>query len=116
MSANKANSYHKSTDFLIHFSRDGDTTAQADPEFAELERRAGLASDHTQANEDMQTFVYSATLSKDLQRNLKKHSRPPASSKKSYKPVSTLGTSALAELSVPPRKVHVSAFIMQTIY
>lgn len=89
---------------------------QADPEFAELERRAGLGSDHTQSNEDMQTFVYSATLSKDLQRNLKKHSRFPTTGKKSYKPVSTLGTLVLVKLSRFSPEIHASAFIVQTTY
>ena len=46
--------------------------------------------------DDLQTFVFSATLSKDLQRNLKKRSRSKGS-KKHYKrneaPASTLGIS-----------------------
>jgi ATP-dependent RNA helicase DDX24/MAK5 len=40
------------------------------------------------ASETMQTFVFSATLSKDLQHNLKRRSR---SSKREQKPSSTLG-------------------------
>jgi len=39
---------------------------------------------------EMQTFVFSATLSKDLQRNLKKHGRPGRAWKKGGKPASTL--------------------------
>lgn len=39
--------------------------------------------------DELQTFVFSATLSKDLQRNLKKRSRPNG---KNRKPASTLGT------------------------
>lgn len=52
--------------------------------------------DHEEPSEktlgsDLQTFVYSATLSKDLQRNLKKPSRPKFSNKKKQvKPASTL--------------------------
>jgi ATP-dependent RNA helicase DDX24/MAK5 len=40
----------------------------------------------------LQTFVFSATLSKDLQRNLKKRSRPKGGrAKKHQKPATTLG-------------------------
>lgn len=42
-----------------------------------------------EAADAMQTFVFSATLSKDLQRNLKKRT---GSRKKNAKPASTLGT------------------------
>jgi ATP-dependent RNA helicase DDX24/MAK5 len=44
----------------------------------------------------MQTFVFSATLSKDLQRNVKRRSRPKSAGKhykRNDKPASTLGTS-----------------------
>jgi ATP-dependent RNA helicase DDX24/MAK5 len=43
------------------------------------------------AREDMQTFVFSATLSKDLQQNLKKRYRPTP--KKGGKKASALGGS-----------------------
>ncbi len=39
--------------------------------------------------DELQTFVFSATLSKDLQRNLKKRARPKG--KKRHTPASTLG-------------------------
>jgi len=43
--------------------------------------------------DELQTFVFSATLSKDLQRNLKKRSRPKGDkTKKKNKPATTLGT------------------------
>lgn len=42
-------------------------------------------------NEKMQTFVFSATMSKDLQRNLKRRQRPKREGKKEVKPASTLG-------------------------
>lgn len=38
------------------------------------------------AADDLQTFVFSATLSKDLQRNVKKRSRPPIGGKKAKAP------------------------------
>jgi ATP-dependent RNA helicase DDX24/MAK5 len=40
----------------------------------------------------LQTFVFSATLSKDLQRNLKKRFRPKCNKKHYSTPASTLGT------------------------
>ena len=48
------------------------------------------------ATDGLQTFVFSATLSKDLQRNLKKPMRPNfLRRKRQDKPASTLGTSLL---------------------
>ena len=44
----------------------------------------------TTARDDMQTFVFSATLSKDLQQNLKRRSRAPAK-KGGRKKASALG-------------------------
>lgn len=44
-----------------------------DPLFA----AASTALTETEAKDDMQTFVFSATLSKDLQQNLKKRGRKP---------------------------------------
>lgn len=75
----------------ILLCRDGDNVETVDPEFAELERKAGLASAEQAINESMQTFVYSATLSKDLQQNLKKRKRFPGTGKKGHKAISTLG-------------------------
>lgn len=49
-----------------------------------------LEADH------LQTFIFSATLSKDLQRNLKRRARFP---RKGQKPTSTLGTSPETNLS-----------------
>jgi ATP-dependent RNA helicase DDX24/MAK5 len=47
------------------------------------------------STDGLQTFVFSATLSKDLQRNVKRRSRPKSSGKKYQKhhekPASTLG-------------------------
>jgi ATP-dependent RNA helicase DDX24/MAK5 len=43
-----------------------------------------------ESGQGLQTFVFSATLSKDLQRNLKRRSRPRLG-KKSHQPASTLG-------------------------
>jgi ATP-dependent RNA helicase DDX24/MAK5 len=51
---------------------------------------------------NMQTFVFSATLSRDLQQNLKKSRRrvadDPQKRKKSGKPSSTLGTCSICHL------------------
>lgn len=57
-----------------------------DPVFANA---ANVLSD-TEAREDMQTFVFSATLSKDLQNNLKRKQRV---GKKGSKKATALGTS-----------------------
>ena len=57
-----------------------------DPVFANA---ANVLSD-TEANEDMQTFVFSATLSKDLQNNLKRRQKV---SKKGGKKATALGQS-----------------------
>ena len=50
--------------------------------------------------DDLQTFVFSATLTKDLQRNLKKRFRPKGN-KKHYKrdstPASTFGTKTVLQ-------------------
>lgn len=43
-------------------------------------------------NNSLQTFIFSATMSKDLQRNVKKRSRPRMTKKKA--PASTLGESS----------------------
>jgi predicted nucleotide-binding protein (sugar kinase/HSP70/actin superfamily) len=63
-----------------------------DPVFANA---ANVLSD-TEAREDMQTFVFSATLSKDLQNNLKHKKR---ASKKGGKKASALGKSFLRCIS-----------------
>jgi ATP-dependent RNA helicase DDX24/MAK5 len=59
-----------------------------DPVFANA---SSLLSD-TEGREDMQTFVFSATLSKDLQLNLKRRQR--TSGKKNTKKASALGKSS----------------------
>lgn len=51
---------------------------------------ASTALTQAQAREDMQTFVFSATLSKDLQQNLKKRNRKPM--KKGARKATALGT------------------------
>lgn len=81
-----------------HFFRDDiiedDTNAPVDNEEAEDEdTKEGILEG------DMQTFVFSATLSKDLQRNLKKRYKPKGSKKhykKEHVPASTLGKKAIS--------------------
>lgn len=58
-----------------------------DPIFA---ANSSLFNDSS-ARPDMQTFVFSATLSKDLQQNLKKRHRPTTKAGKNGKKVSALG-------------------------
>lgn len=96
------------TFIIFYFSplqilRDTEGSQVKDPEFAELERKAGLAHDDADSmvNEQMQTFVFSATLSKELQTNLRRRQRHFARSrvitkgrgkgKDGDKPASTLG-------------------------
>jgi ATP-dependent RNA helicase DDX24/MAK5 len=67
---------------------------QIEPELDSDTLNKEYVDDDNRAN-SMQTFVVSATLSKDLQRNLKKRSRP-LSSKKVKTSTSTLGTFFLA--------------------
>ncbi|KAG8216686.1 ATP-dependent RNA helicase [Butyriboletus roseoflavus] len=64
---------------------------EIEPELNDQERNAG-----SPRSDDLQTFVFSATLSKDLQRNLKRRSKIKLGKKGSSKPPSTLGES-------PPR-------------
>jgi ATP-dependent RNA helicase DDX24/MAK5 len=64
-----------------------------DPVFA----AASTTITETVAREDMQTFVFSATLSKDLQHNLKQKRRAP--SKKGGKKATALGKYS-AEMSI----------------
>lgn len=85
---------------VIVFFRDEGPAQETDQEFLELEKKAGLASDVDQnQNERMQTFVYSATLSKDLQQNLKRKNgafhRAGGKKGKKHTPSSTLGASGL---------------------
>lgn len=54
--------------------------------------------DEDSPKEHLQTFVFSATLSKDLQRNLKKHGRPQGKGRKYSKPASTLGMTWFSHL------------------
>lgn len=60
------------------------STAEEDLKFVKVSEKA-------MARENMQTFVYSATLSKELQRNLKRFSGKPREGKK--KKATTLGES-----------------------
>jgi hypothetical protein len=53
----------------------------------------------TETKDELQTFVFSATLSKDLQRNLKKRNRPRRADNNA-KPASTLGSSVLDCMSL----------------
>lgn len=67
-----------------------DEVIEPEPQFDDsgnvIEKPISQADDERE-NEQMQTFVFSATLSKDLQRNFKKRSRPKG---KNAKPASTL--------------------------
>lgn len=60
------------------------TTEEDDPVFA----AAATTMTEQPAREDMQTFIFSATLSKDLQNNLKRQKR---TSRKGPKTASALG-------------------------
>lgn len=59
---------------------------------------AETSEDEAFPKEQLQTFVFSATLSKDLQRNLKKRGRPQGKGKKNSKPASTLGMALVLAL------------------
>jgi superfamily II DNA/RNA helicase len=48
--------------------------------------------------DQLQTFVFSATMSKDLQRNLKKRHKVSMHGKKGFKPASTLGKKLLNDI------------------
>jgi len=50
-----------------------------------------VEEDIVEGKDEMQTFVFSATLSKDLQRNVKKRTRPKGDGHKKNKASSTLG-------------------------
>lgn len=95
--------------------RDEQPAEEVDPEFLELEKKAGLSLDADKnQNTDMQTFVYSATLSKDLQRNLKKKggnfNGGGGRKGKKGKPSSTLG--ALGECSIFTGLILIDATIL----
>jgi ATP-dependent RNA helicase DDX24/MAK5 len=61
---------------------------QIAPEFND---NSDVEDDEAENKDDMQTFVFSATLSKDLQRNVKKRTRPKGAWNKKDKLPSTLG-------------------------
>ena len=67
---------------------------QIQPEFDGQVDKDG-EQDANDVTDGLQTFVFSATLSKDLQRNVKRRSRPKSAGKKhrkhDEKPTSTLG-------------------------
>lgn len=63
---------------------------ESDPHFAALAGEAGLSLAEVSPNEHLQTLVYSATLSKDLQKNLSRRSKG-GTKKRKYKPATTLG-------------------------
>lgn len=68
---------------------------QADPDGLSAEEEDDCKEE---IKDGLQTFVFSATLSKDLQRNVKKRSRPKSAGKykkRNEKPASTLGMSSL---------------------
>jgi ATP-dependent RNA helicase DDX24/MAK5 len=56
-----------------------------------LEPDADLPSETEPTKDQMQTFVFSATMSKDLQQNLKKRQKPRGKRTGSTQPASTLG-------------------------
>ncbi|TFK38098.1 P-loop containing nucleoside triphosphate hydrolase protein [Crucibulum laeve] len=67
---------------------DGTSTVEASAAAEEVDTKKGIKE-----KDDLQTFVFSATLSKDLQRNLKKRFKPKGTKKhfkKTEGPVSTL--------------------------
>jgi ATP-dependent RNA helicase DDX24/MAK5 len=59
-----------------------------EPEFND---KSDVGDNEKVVKDNMQTFVFSATLSKDLQRNVKKRTRPKAIGSKKDKSLSTLG-------------------------
>lgn len=78
---------------FTHSSTSRDEAIEPEPEFDALgnviEKAQSEQNDVVAEKDELQTFVFSATLSKDLQRNLKKRIRPNG---KNRKPASTLGT------------------------
>jgi ATP-dependent RNA helicase DDX24/MAK5 len=58
---------------------------------SEFDDNSDVEEDEKENKDDMQTFVFSATLSKDLQRNVKKRTRPKGTWSKKDKSPSTLG-------------------------
>jgi hypothetical protein len=61
---------------------------EIEPEFNDA---SDIEEDLVEGEDDMQTFVFSATLSKDLQRNVKKRTRPKGAWDNKNKISSTLG-------------------------
>ena len=61
---------------------------EIEPEFNDT---SDVEEDPVEGKDDMQTFVFSATLSKDLQRNVKKRTRPKGAWNNKNKTSSTLG-------------------------
>ncbi|KAG6377615.1 ATP-dependent RNA helicase [Boletus reticuloceps] len=66
------------------------TVRQSKQDEIEPELKAQESNASPPPNDNMQTFVFSATLSKDLQRNLKRRSRPKPGKNGNSKPLSTL--------------------------
>ena len=75
----------------VHMYRSDEPAEAPDPEFAQLEAQAGLLTASAPPNESLQTFVYSATLSKDLQKNLSRRNKPTFGKKRAFKVGTTLG-------------------------
>jgi len=65
-----------------------DSDNEIEPEFNDM---SDVEEDLVEGKADMQTFVFSATLSKDLQRNVKKRTRPKGAWNNKNKTSSTLG-------------------------
>jgi ATP-dependent RNA helicase DDX24/MAK5 len=66
-------------------------------EFNDVPQTETEGAEEHPIHDGLQTFVFSATLSKDLQRNLKKRARLPRKQRKGDKPVSTLGSYSFAK-------------------
>lgn len=64
---------------------------EIDPEFNDADEEDDDGEGESERKDTLQTFVFSATLSKDLQRNVKKRSRAPYAGNKKDKSPSTLG-------------------------
>lgn len=74
--------------FTNNIRRQGTNADESDPTF----KRATRELDLTEARDDLQTFVFSATLSKDLQTNLKRGNWRGKKGKNAK--TNTLGTSS----------------------
>lgn len=77
--------HFKEMDKILRLTRRQSKRDEIEPESGDLSDAAGQPT-----RDSMQTFVFSATLSKELQRNLKKRSRHKSRTKGDHKPLSTI--------------------------